>query len=482
MGNDRREFIKQTGLAGLALSGAGMAGAGQARSQDPPWQKHHHQKFNMHGYAAPPLETVRMGLIGIGSRGSGTVRRMATIEGVEIKALCDLYSDRVKAGIESIKGFPQHDPDAYSGSEDEWRKVCEREDINFIYTATPWRLHPVIAKYAMEQGKHVYTELPVGNTIEEIWDVVETSERTRRHCFMGCGSCHSSMEAAVLNMVREGFFGELVHGEGTYIHDRVSDPDRWDRQEDNHGWFGFRPWRLKENIDRNGNLYPAHGLGPLAQMMNLNYGDQMKYMVSISTDDFTLGDKMEELAPKDQYFEPYTGLDFRGNMNTSIIRTHRGRTIMLQHDISTPRPGVRFQLISGTQGIYHAEPPRPRIATGEEWMPEEEFASLIEKYTPKLTKRFNQKVSKAEKISTERSYEEVTAKDWRLIDCLRNGLPLEMDVYDAALWSAVTPLSEWSAAHEGATVEVPDFTCGSWKTNKPGMNVSFEKGGTTNLI
>ncbi len=482
MGSDRREFLKRAGLASLGLAGAGMASAQQPGGDDPFARERREQQFNMHGYGAPKLDTVRMGLIGIGSRGSGTVRRMAGIEGVEIKALCDLYENRVNEALESIDGFPQHDPDTYWGGEDEWRKVCEREDIDLIYTATPWRLHGIIAIYAMEHDKHVYTELPVGNSIEEIWDVVETSERTRKHCYMGCGTCHDGMDAVTLNMVRQGFFGDLVHGEGNYIHDRASNTEgRFVRDMDDHGWFGFRPWRLKENAKRNGNLYPQHGLGPLAQIMDLNYGDQMEYMVSISSADFTLGPKMKEVAERDDYFEPYVNMDFRGNMNTSIIHTHKGRTIMLQHDISTPRPGSRFQLISGTKGIYHARP--SRVATSDEgWLPEEEFEALVEEYTPEITKRFDQRTREARKISRERSYEEVTAADWRLIDCLRNGLPLEVDVYDAALWSAVTPLSEWSVARQGASVKVPDFTRGAWKTNERGMDISIQKGGTTKLI
>ncbi len=150
---------------------------------------------------------------------------------------------------------------------------------------------------------------------------------------------------------------------------------------------------------------------------------------------------MKEIAAKDKYFEPYSGLNFRGNINTTIIRTHKGRTIMLQHDISTPRPGSRFQLISGTKGIYDARP--NKIAISEEWMSEEEFKSLVDKFTPEITKNFNEKVNQVGGIRGDRSYERVTASDWRLIDCLRNGLPLEMDVYDAALWTSVTPLSEW---------------------------------------
>jgi hypothetical protein len=405
------------------------------------------------------------------------VQRLASIEGVDIKALCDIVPERVSDTINSIKGL-SHTPNSYTKGEDAWKELLDREDIDLIYIGTPWKLHAPIAARAMEHDKHVYTEIPVGTTIEECWQVVETSEQTRKHCFMGCGSCHDGMSAVTLNMVRDGFFGELIHGEGNYIHDRVSDPDRWVR--DKNGWFGYRPWRLKENVDRNGNLYPQHGLGPVAQMMDLNYGDKMDYMASISSNDFTLGPKMKEVAAKDGYFEPYAGLNFRGNMNITIIRTHKGRTIMLQHDISSPRPGSRFQLISGTKGIYDARP--SKIATSENWIPEEEFNSLVEKYTPEITKSFNERVRQAGGRRGERSYERVTASDWRLIDCLRNGLPLEMDVYDAALWSSITPLSEWSVARQGTAVKVPDFTSGAWKTNKRGMDISLQDGGTTKLV
>jgi len=153
---------------------------------------------------------------------------------------------------------------------------------------------------------------------------------------------------------------------------------------------------------------------------------------------------------------------------------------MLQHDISSPRPGSRFQLISGSKGIYHANP--ARVALGEEWMPEEEVRLLVQKFTPQLTTIFAEKVKEAGGIRGTRSYERVAVSDWRLIDCLRNGLPLEMDVYDAALWSAVTPLSEWSVSQNGTAVKVPDFTRGAWKTNKRSMDVSLQQGGNTNLV
>lgn len=290
------------------------------------------------------------------------------------------------------------------------------------------------------------------------------------------------MAAIVLNMARQGYFGDLIHGEGHYIHDRASDNKAfWERDPNNNNWFGYRPWRLRENINRNGNLYPAHGLGPVSQIMDLNYGDKMDYMVSISSDDFTMNNKMKELAVVDNYFEPYVDVKFRGNINTSIIRTHKGRTIMLQHDISSPRPQHRFDLISGNKAIYRAQP--DRFATSDQgWLSENEFHTLVEKYTPVISKRFEEKSQQAGRTHGSRGYECVAASDWRLIDCLRNGLPMEVDVYDGALWSVITPLSEWSVAHEGQSVKVPDFTNGSWRTNIRGMDIDLKEGGDTELL
>lgn len=473
MKDSRREFLRKLGLAGLSIPGFSFLGAKKTGHEEP-YQVTRPQRFNMHGYAAPKLDTVRVGIIGLGNRGSGTVSRLASIEGVEIKALCDLEADRVAAAAESLQGT-LHNPDGYSGGENEWKKVCEREDIDLISIVTPWHLHTPMAVYAMKHEKHAYTELPAAQTIDECWELVETSEKTRKHCVQICASCHESLKATVLNMVRKGFFGEIIHGEGAYIHDLL---ERYNFDKDMY----HNNWRLKENINRNGNLYPQHGLGPVAQMMDLNYGDQMDYMVSMSSNDFMMNKKANELAAEDDFWEPYTDWDYRGNINTSIIRTHRGRTIMIQHDVTSPRPNVRFDLISGTKGTFKAGP--NRISTSHDgWVPQEEFKSLIEKYTPKITKRFNELLSQAKSGNARHSYYNVDARDWRLIDCLRNGLPVEMDVYDAALWSAVIPLSEWSVANGSKPVKVPDFTGGAWKSNKRGMDVELENGGgTTKLI
>ncbi|MEX0769111.1 MAG: Gfo/Idh/MocA family oxidoreductase [Balneolaceae bacterium] len=473
MKNNRRDFLKKLGFAGLTLPGISLFGTGQKQDEDP-FHRPYRQRFNMHGYAAPKLDTVRIGIIGLGNRGSGTVSRLASIEGVDIKALCDLESDRVEAAADSLKGT-SHNPDGYSGGEDEWKKVCEREDIDLISIVTPWHLHTPMAVFAMEHEKHAYTELPAAQTIDECWELVETSEKTRKHCVQISSSCHDSMKAIVLNMVRKGYFGEIIHGEGAYIHDLL---ERYNFDKDMY----HNNWRLKENINRNGNLYPQHGLTPIAQMMDLNYGDQMDYMVSMSSNDFMMNKKANELAEKDDFWKPYTDWDYRGNINSSIIRTHKGRTLMIQHDVSSPRPNVRFDLISGTKGTFKAGP--DRISTSHDgWVSKEEFDSLVEKYTPELTKRFNRMLRESKAGEAGHSYYNVDARDWRLIDCLRNGLPVEMDVYDAALTSSIIPLSEWSVANGSKPVKVPDFTGGAWKHNERGMDVELKNGGgTTKLI
>ncbi|MEX0686359.1 MAG: Gfo/Idh/MocA family oxidoreductase [Balneolales bacterium] len=466
MKNNRRDFIKSSSIAaaGMFVGGKGNSGPNN------PFPTTHRQSYNMHGHAAPALNTVRVGMFGVGNRGSGSVRRLASIDGVEIKAICDLEEDRVQSAIESISAT--HIPDAYSGGKDEWKKVCERDDIDLIAIATPWHLHTPMAVYAMENGKHAYTELPAAGTIEECWQLVETSERTRRHCVQMSSSCHSGIQAVLLNMARQGFFGELIHAEGAYIHDLLRNYNFTKTKYHNM-------WRLNENIDRHGNLYPQHGFVPILQMMDLNCGDKMESLVSVSSNDFIMGETAKKLAEEDEYWNPYVGRDYRGNMNTSIIKTHKGRSIVLQHDVSSPRPRPSLPLISGTKGIYSS---RQFAYNHDGWVSDEEFDRLVEEYTPEITKIFRQLL---EQSSTERaghSYARVNATDWRLIDCLRNGLPVEMDVYDAALSSSITPLSEWSVANKSKSVVAPDFTVGAWETNKPGMDVSLQAGGTTKLV
>jgi predicted dehydrogenase len=472
MSTNRREFLKRTGLAGISLAGAGlMNGCMNSETLSNPDQlqkqsmKRHNQLFNMSGYAAPKLETVRIGIIGLGMRGPGAVQRMSYIDGVAINAVCDIREEKVAAAQKLLANSPQQ-ATGYSGRAEAWKELCEREDIDLVYIATPWHLHTPMAVYAMEQGKHVAVEVPAATTLEECWQLVETSERTRKHCMMLENCCYDFFELLTLNMARQGFFGEIIHGEGAYIHDLT------DLNFSKEGYYDM--WRLKENY-RNGNLYPTHGLGPICQIMDINRGDQMDYLVSTSTNDFHMAAIAQELAQKDDFYDPYAKKTYRGNMNTTTIRTKKGRTIMIQHDVSSPRPYSRIHLLSGTKGIARKWPDPARIATGHNWLPADEMKALEEAYTPEIVKRVGEM---AREIGGHGGMDFIM--DWRLIDCLRSGLPLDQDVYDAALWSSIAPLSEWSVANRSNSIDVPDFTAGSWKNNKP-VNISLEGGGTTKV-
>lgn len=464
MKNNRRDFIKLTGLAGAGIFTNCISPAfGNPASIVNGSNK---QRFNMCGYAAPKLETVRIGFIGLGNRGPSAVQRMSIIEGVEIKAVCDIRDEKASAAKKSLQGSI-HNPEVYSGKPEEWKKVCERSDIDLVYIATPWSLHTPMAVYAMEHGKHVCVEVPAAKTTDECWQLVQTSERTRKHCMILENCCYDFFELLTLNMARQGFFGEIVHGEGAYIHDLM------DHNFSKNYYYDM--WRLKENY-RNGHLYPTHGLGPVAWVMDINRGDKMDSLISMQSSDSSMTKMANELAAKDDFYKPYANKNFRGNMNTAIIRTNRGRTIMLQHDVSSPNIYSRIFKISGTKASALKYPEPAKFAIGhQDWLSEEEYKKLEGQFSPPIVKKVGEM---AKKVGGHGGMDFLM--DWRTIDCLRNGLPLDLDVYDAATWSAIAPLSEWSVAHQSNSIAVPDFTAGSWKTNKP-VDISFQNGGTTKV-
>ena len=468
MSNKRRDFIK---LAGLGFVGASMPNFSQAESPEQLNQlsrKIHNQRFNMCGYAAPKLQTVRIGIIGLGMRGPGAVDRLSKIEGVEIKAICDLIPERVDKMKAKLAGT-KHQAEGYSGSAYAWKKMVDRNDLDLIYITTPWDWHTPMAVYAMESGKHAAVEVPAAKTLEECWQLVETSERTKKHCMMLENCCYDFFELMTLNMKRDGFFGEIIHTEGAYIHDLL-----WlNFMKESEGGYQDM-WRLKENF-RDGNLYPTHGLGPVCQIMDINRGDQMDYLTSLSSNDFQMAAKARELAEEDNFFASYAEKKFGGNMNTTIIKTKKGGSIMIQHDVTSPRPYSRLHTVSGTKA-FAQKYPNPKVSKGHDWLKQEEMKALEEKYTPEIVKRVGEL---AKQIGGHGGMDFMM--DWRLVDCLRNGLPLDQDVYDAALWSAVTPLSEWSVANRSNSIDIPDFTGGSWKTNPP-MEITLKGGGTTQVI
>ncbi len=466
MKSNRRNFLKLSGLAGIGLAATDIVSGYKASSIKESARITSAGHFNMSGFTAPKLETVRIGFIGLGNRGPDAVSRMSHIEGVAIKALCDIRPEKVNAVKKTLEASAHH-PEVYTDKEDEWKKLCERPDIDLVYIATPWSLHTPMAVYAMDHGKHVCVEVPAAKTLDECWQLVETSERTRKHCMILENCCYDFFELLTLNMARQGFFGEIVYGEGAYVHDLLEGNFSKEKY--------YNMWRLKENF-RNGNLYPTHGLGPVAQVMNINRGDKMEYLASVSGNDFSMSAMAKELAAKDDFYKPYADKSFRGNMNTTTIRTNSGRTIMLQHDVSSPNVYSRIYKISGTRGCSLKYPLPGKIAVGhEDWLNQEEYQKLENKYTPPIVKKLGEL---AKQVGGHGGMDFLM--DWRTIDCLRNGLPLDIDVYDAAAWSSVAPLSEWSVANHSGTVNFPDFTSGSWKTNKP-VDISLQDGGNTKV-
>jgi hypothetical protein len=376
------------------------------------------------------------------------------VEGVEIKALCDLLPERAKKANEMVKKEGRPEAVEYSGEEG-WKKLCERDDIDLVYTCTPWLLHTPICIYAMKHGKHVVTEVPAALTIKDCWDLVNTSEATRRHCMMLENCCYDFFELATLNMARQGLLGEILHAECAYIHDLRS--LKFDTK---NGYQGM--WRLKEAVKHTGNLYPTHGLGPVAQIMSINAGDKFDYLTSMSTNQFGMSIYANEKFGADSA-EAKTKYKL-GDMNTTLVKTNKGHTIMIQHDTTSPRPYSRIHILSGTKGIA-MKYPQQQLALepgAHSWLAKDKYDEVMNKYEHPLSKRMGEM---AKKVGGHGGMDFIM--DYRLIYCLRNGLPLDQSVYDAAAWSSIVELSEISTTNKSKSVEVPDFTRGTWKNTKP---------------
>ncbi len=460
MDSSRRSFLKQASLlSSLAISLPNIVHSGTAFSSN-----------NMCGFRAPKIDQVRMAIVGLGNRGSGAVSRFTYIEGVTIVALCDRHEDRVQQEQQKVKDAGLQAPKTYSGDEG-WKKMLSENELDLVYICTPWDLHAPMSIAAMQAGAHVGCEVPIGLTVKELWKVVQVSEQTQKHCMMLENCCYDFFELITLNMVQQGLFGELIHAEGAYIHDLL------DLNFSKTYYDDF--WRLKENIRLHGNLYPTHGIGPIAQCMNINRGDQIATLVNMQSADFHMRAKASELAATDADFAPFASKSYRGNMNTTLMRTQKGKTLMIQHDVSSPRPYSRIHLLSGTIGFAQKYPTKglsfKDYKDGHAWLPQEEMAELEAKYTPDMVKLIGEQ---AKAVGGHGGMDFIM--DWRLIDCLRNGLPLDQDVYDAASWSAIIPLSIQSSAQNSRQLNFPDFTKGNWKNNKP-VNLSLAGGGNTKI-
>ncbi len=456
---DRRNFIRKTSLAGAAITMAPMI----TRASGSPTERAAAAKY-MGDFAAPKLENIRAAFIGVGARGPGHLQFFANLPGTEVVAISDLYGDLAKkwgAVATEIGAGKRHKEIAlYYGDESKWKMMLEEVKPDVVFIATNWANHAPMAIETMKKGAHAFVEVPIALTLDEMWAIVDTSEQTQKHCMMMENVNYDRDELMFLNMCRKGVIGQLLHGEAAYIHELRGQMEEEDR--------GTGSWRTPHYAHRNGNLYPTHGLGPVAQYMNLARGeDNFGSLVSYSSP--ALGRQAyaeKNYAPDHKWNQ----LEYKGgDINTSIIKTNVGRTILVQWDETSPRPYSRLNLIQGTKGTLAGFPTRVALEGGVEggtrdhhsWVQGDQLAVLYEKYDHPLYKRLNEKT----KDSGHGGMDGMMM--YRIVECLHEGLPLDQNMYEGCFWSAVGPLSEKSVANGGAPQAFPDFTRGNWKTTAP---------------
>ena len=427
----------------------------------------------MLGYAAPALKEIRVGVVGMGGRGQGVLERIKFLPCVKVVAICDINPEKIKQAQARLKNAGKPAAKEYLGPE-AYRALCEDENVNVVYNTTPWELHVPVALAAMRGGKHVFTEVPSAFTVDECWELVETSEKTKRHCMQLENCCYDNVEMLTFNLAKLGMLGEIIHAEGAYIHDL--------RNMCTEVYPDYEYWRYPHNRDHAGNRYVTHGLVPLCLTMDVNRGDRLDYLVSMDSveKNFTLY-KQNHIDPKAAASERQDELLKRlrepmksGNMNTSLIRTALGKTIMIQHDVSSPRPYSRLQLVSGTKGIIADYPYRIALeetngAGAHGWFDQKKANEIAEKYEHPLRKTIGKM---AKLVGGHGGMDFIMDARW--VYCLNQGLPLDTDVYDLATTCCLGELTERSVNGRSKSVDIPDFTRGAWKTAKPMARVDID--------
>lgn len=435
---DRRDFLK------LGTAGVGTILAGRLMSS--PEQAIAANK-TMIGYKAPPMDVVRIGFVGVGGQGTSHVENFLKIPGVEVKAVCDIIEERVARAQKMVEDAGRKKPEGYSRGPRDFERLCDRDDIELVFNSTPWEWHVPVSLAAMESGKHTAMEVPAATRIEDCWKLVDTSENTRRHCIMMENCNYDKVEMMILNMVKKGLFGELLHAECGYLHDLRG--VKFDVQ-------GEGAWRRAHSMTSNGDLYPTHGLGPIAQCFDINRGNGFDYLVSAGTK--TRGLHLYALeqfgAGSEQAKETYRLSD----IVTTLIRTKNGETIIVKHDTNSPRPYSRDILVQGTKGIVRKYPEAKIYIEGKSephrWDP---LDAYLQEHNHPIWADLEEKSKGAGHGGMD------FIEDYRLIQTLRKGLVPDMDVYDAAAISAVTELSGKSIRNDGEPQKFPDFTRGGWK-------------------
>ena len=417
---------------------------------------------------------LRLGIIGTGLRGQWMTHLCLLRNDVEIKAICDIDYEMINKTLNLIKDAGAFPPDVYKNGDHDFLNLVKRDDIDAVYIATPWEWHHPMAIAAMDEGKHVGTECPAALTVSEIWDLVNTSERSNRHCMLMENVCYRRDVMAVLNMVRQGLFGELLHCQGGYQHDLREVKFNDGKQpygggvEFNSSGYSESKWRTQHSIDRNGDLYPTHGVGPISTMLDINRGNRFSHITSTSSQSRGLNKHIINNGGKDH---PSANIEFKlGDIVTSVIKCENGETIVLSHDTSSPRPYSLNFRVQGTEGIWMVDNNSiyiENISKDEHrWESDEEY---LLKYDHPLWQKFEKQAAGSGHGGMD--FFILNA----FVEPLKRGLRPPIDVYDAASMSVISPLSEKSIRLGSAPVKFPDFTRGKWKSNKPifGLNKNY---------
>jgi predicted dehydrogenase len=425
----RRDMFQIAGLASLGVAAQAAPAASMA------------------GVPFERKMTIRLGFVGLGGRGTGQLQNFLGVDNIEVMALCDIVKEKAERAQQLVqKAGQSKTPAVYAGHERAYEALVARDDIDMVINCTSWDWHVPVAVDAMKHGKHAAVEVPAATTIEDCWKMVDTSEQTRRHCIQLENCCYGYNEMLVLNLVRDGVLGELTHGAAAYLHDLRS--LLFANQ-------GEGLWRRFPHMKHNGNLYPTHGLGPVARYMDIHHGDRFETLVSMSSAPRALAAWRDSHLPADDPRRKEVYLC--GDQSTSLIRTAKGRVITLEHNTTSPEPYDRINLIAGTQGIFRDYPPRIYVdGKGKDaWGPLDPYKA---KYEDPYWTRMGE-IARRRGGHGGMDFIQV----YRLMECMQKGLAPDMDVYDAAAWSAPGPLSEMSVAKGSAPMPFPDFTRGSWK-------------------
>lgn len=419
------------------------------------------------GMACPKIPVVRVAFVGLGMRGSDAVARCTYIPGIEVKALCDYEKDRAEACQKSLTDASMPTADIYSG-ETGYEALCKRDDIDLVYVCTDWNHHFPVAKCALENGKHVAIEVPAAMNLDQCWELINLSESKRLHCMILENCCYDWFEMNALNMAQQGVFGEIIRAQGAYIHDLTPFWDEYWKSPVNND-LG---WRLYYNQHNRGDVYATHGLGPVAQCMNIHRGDRMTTLVAMDTKSVHGKELIESrTGEKDAAFR-------NGDHTTTLIRTALGKVIEIQHNTMTPQPYNRLFQLTGTKGFANKYPvegyalgkeqleafgitPTGKNVSAHRFLDKEDMEALNAKFYHPILKKYGEM---AAEVGGHGGMDFVM--DSRLVYCLQNGLPLDMDVYDLAEWCCLAELGSLSMDNNCAPVAFPDFTRGHWNDVK----------------